>query len=260
MEAQVINNAVEQAEATVEQVMGAVVAGAEQVLELPKHPVLSEHVLDALEGKRIAWEVGVYRKSNMELYGILAQCLHYSQPLGSTDAAKKRTVVLDEFCKTRAYNVTNDTPTATKVVRAVFGRVDRRRTSTYSLVVRAALEAKVKPADMSDWIDKHGGVEEIRLGGKGEQLSAAEQVAKAKEALDAQQPIAVIHAEGLSLESNPDNAGKTCLLVAEYQANGDYNVKKIVTADSAVNAALVSIYKAKKLVNREEAKQEKLAA
>lgn len=260
MEAQVNNNVVEQAEATVEQVLDSVVAGAAQVLDLPSYPVLSEHALDALEGKRIAWEVGVYRKSNLELYSILAQCLHYSQPLDSTDAAKKRTAVLDEFCKTRGYNVTNDTPTATKVVRAVFGRVDRRRTSAYSLVIRAALDAKIKPADMSDWIDKYGGVEEIRLGGKGEQLTAAEQVAEAKQVLEAQQPIVVIHAEGLSLQSNPDDAGKTCLLVAEYQANGDYNVKEIVTADSAVNAALVSIYKAKKSAQREEAKQEKLAA
>lgn len=260
MEAQVNNNVVEQAESTVEQVMGAVVAGAEQVLELPKHPVLSEHVLEQLESKRIAWEVGVYRKSNLELYNILSQCLQYSLPMDSTEAAKKRTAVLDEFCKSRGYNVTNDTPTATKVVRAIFGRVDRRRTSTYSLVIRAALEAKVKPEDMSDWIDKHGGVEDIRLGSKGEQLTTAEQLAEAKELFKGLQQLASVHAEGISLASDSDYMGKTCLLVAEYQSGGNYTVKHIVTADSAVNAALVSIYKAKKAANREEAKQEKLAA
>ena len=269
---EVINEVIATQEATsTDHLVGALINGFTQQANLatndtsgepalPKCPVLSELVLENLEGKRIAWEVGAYRKSNLELYGILALCLQYSQPLESTDAAKKRNAVLDEFCKTRAYKVTNDTPTATKVIRAVFGRVDRRRTSTYSLVVRAALDTKIKPADMPDWIEKHGGVEEIRLGDKGDQMSAAEQVSEAQKALESQQSIVVIHAEALSLKSNPDNAGKTCLLVAEYQANGDYNVKEIVTADSAVNAALVIIYKAKKAANHEEAKQDMLAA
>lgn len=243
-----------------ENMLNAVIAGAEQVLELPKQPVLSEYVLDQMETKRIAWEVGAYRKSNYELYGILAQCLHYSQKLENIEDAKKRTAVLDDFCKTRGYTVTNDTPTATKVIRAVFGKVDRRRTSTYSLVVRAALEKKVKAEDMADWIDKNGGVEEIRLGGKDDQLTPAEQLVEAKKVFVEMQQLSSIHAEGLSLASDADYMGKPCLLVAEYQSGGNYKVKHIVTADSAVNAALMSIYKSKKAAKREEAKKEKLAA
>ena len=37
-----------------------------------KKPLLS------LETKRISWEGGTYRTSNLELYGILAECLGYA--------------------------------------------------------------------------------------------------------------------------------------------------------------------------------------
>ena len=241
-EATIINEA-----ANDENMLNAVIAGAEQMLELPKLPVLNTQVLEQLEDERKQWEFGVYRKSNLALYAILAKCLAHAQPVEDKTAAKKRMSVLDAFCKSRNYVVGNDTPLATKVVRAVFGNVDRRRVSTYSLVVRAALDEKVNANDMVQWIDAKGGIEEIRLGGGKELLSDNDKIEKVKQYFETEPALGPVHSDLLNANGwNSELIGKYCLLVAECEAEGTYLVHEIVTADAAIKAAMLSVFAAKK--------------
>ena len=245
-EATIINEAANDA-TNDENMLDAVIAGAEQVLQLPKYPVLNGQVLEMLEGKRKAWEEGVYRKSNLELYGILAQCLAYSKPLNDTDAAKKRNAELEAFCKQRKYPIGNDTPTATKVVRAIFGNVDRRRVSTYSLVVRAAMVAKIVPEKMVEWIDGQGGIEEIRLGGSNNGLTDREKVEKIKQFFETQPALGSVRSQEVNDRKwDSDLVGKPCLLYATCESDGSYLIHEIVTADSAINAAMLSLFAKKK--------------
>jgi hypothetical protein len=121
-------------------------------------------LLATLEQQRITWEEGVYRTSNQMLYAILSQCLQFGGDLDTTDANKVRRDALEAFYKQRGYRWKKDTPLMTKIVRAVFGDIDRRRISTYSLVLRQANKAAVLPSQFAEWVEQGGGVQEIRSG------------------------------------------------------------------------------------------------
>lgn len=212
------------------------------VFELPKLPDLNVHILEGLEQKRKDWEEGAYRKSNMELYGILAECLLYSVTLPSKTAAKARNAELDKFFKLRGYQNKANTPLASKVVRAVFGNIDRRRTNVYSLVIRAALDAKVTPEDLPNWIMAQGGVEEIRLAASKNHVSTAERIELVKTRLDIQEVLAVVKSDALSLVAQTDKTGHRCVLLAEQEADGSFSIQKLIYSDGAVNAAMLSVY------------------
>ena len=78
------------------------------------------------------------------------------------DNTKKRNAALEAFFKLRGYKYKAETPLVTKVVRAVFGGIDRRRTSTYSLVLRQAIKEKISPLSLAKWIEDKGGIQEIK--------------------------------------------------------------------------------------------------
>ena len=118
--------------------------------------------LSSMEAKRIAWETGVYRTSNQALYQVLAECLAYSGEL-PVSMSKLRNGALATFYKERGYRYKEDAPLVTRVVRAVFGDINRRRISTYSLVLRQAQKESIAYADLPAWIEERGGIQEIRL-------------------------------------------------------------------------------------------------
>ena len=89
----------------------------------------STKLLYAMEESRITWEEGVYRTSNQALYQVLAQCLQFCGELSIGDA-KARLASLEKFYKSRNYKYNKTKPLITRVIRAVFGDVDRRRLST----------------------------------------------------------------------------------------------------------------------------------
>ena len=163
--------------------------------------------LVALEEKRKLWETTVYRTSNQQLYALLAECLAYGGEL-SFEQAQQRSKVLSDFCQSRGYAVKKDSPLLTRIVKAVFGNVDRRRISTYSLVLRSAKASNVLPTDLAQWIEQNGGVQEIKLA----QLADA------------------------------DYLGQECVLVAVQQADGSFAVKALTRSSIAITAALQSVY------------------
>ena len=123
----------------------------------PTAPKLSE-----METKRQQWETTAFRTSNQQLYAVLADCLAYGEALPLADA-KQRTKELEEFFKLRGYSVKGDSPLLARVVKAVFGNVDRRRISTYSLVLRTAQKEGISAGKLAEWIEERGGVQEVKL-------------------------------------------------------------------------------------------------
>jgi elongation factor G len=77
--------------------------------------------------------------------------------------AKQRSAALEAFYKERGYVYKQDLPLVTRVVRAVFGARDRRRISTYSLVLRQAQKEDIMAINLAAWIEERGGVQEITL-------------------------------------------------------------------------------------------------
>jgi hypothetical protein len=197
--------------------------------------------LRSIEANRIAWENGVYRTSNQALYQVLAECLAYSGEL-PVSMAKLRNAALATFYKERGYRYKDDTPLVTRVVRAVFGDVNRRRISTYSLVLRQAQKENVAYADLPAWIEERGGIQEIRLSRSSTFVSPVQKASIGKMYFDGKPDLGTVQSEWLSVEADPSFIGQACLLLAEQQADGSFHVRAVIRNQTALKAAYAALY------------------
>lgn len=197
--------------------------------------------LVAMEARRQKWETTAYRTSNKQLYAVLADCLSYGSNEVATAAAKARNNELAAFFKERGYLVKHDSPLLTRVVKAVFGNIDRRRISTYSLVLRTAQKEGVKPAALANWIEERGGVQEVKLARSASYMSPKQKAEEAKSALSAMPTLAVAK-EKLSEHADADFVGSECVLLAEQQSDGSFHIKALCRSGTAVNAAFTALY------------------
>lgn len=198
-------------------------------------------VLEALETERVTWEQGAYRTSNQALYAVLAKCLAIAT-VDTMELVKQRNAALEAFYKERGYQYKADIHPATRVVKAVFGGVDRRRLSTYSLVLRQAIKEKVGATNLAQWIEEKGGLQEIRLGQSATYVSPKNKAASAREKFDSLPELATVKTEALSLLADASFAGNCCVLVAEQTDKGSFVVRAMTRADGAVNAAFAALY------------------
>ena len=198
-------------------------------------------VLADLETERETWEQGAYRTSNLALYSVLAKCLAIAQA-DTPELAKQRNAGLEAFYKQRGYSYKKDAPPATRVVKAVFGAVDRRRLSTYSLVLREAIKQKVLATQLAEWIEQNGGIQEIRLSQSATFVKPAAKVEIAKQQFDTLPVLASVKSEALTLLADGDFMGDCCLLIAEQNAEGAFVVRGFTRAGGAVNAAFAALY------------------
>lgn len=190
--------------------------------------------------EREVWEDTIHRTSNEMLYGLLDKCYRYYFLLKGGDAlAKKVGEDLQLHINMKGYKFLKTTHTLTKIVKCVFGS-ERRVTSTYSLVLRAALSENVKVGDVPAFIRKRGGVHEISVN-KDESKATVDKVAIAKGAI-AEKILAEVSGEafGKSLDSN--KAGQEVVIVATQMPNGSLALKAITYSQTAVKAALTAFY------------------
>jgi len=198
-------------------------------------------VLNQLESKRMAWENTAFRSSNQQLYAVLAECYLFSGDL-PLDQAKERSKQLTEFCKLRGYQIKNEAPLITRIVKAVFGNVDRRRISTYSLVLRSAKASNIQPNKLAEWIEEQGGIQEIKLARSSTYLSPKDKSDAAAKSLSQQKALALAKSDALSLLADGDNVGDECVLIAEQQADGSFAIKALTRSSTALTVALNAVY------------------
>jgi len=198
-----------------------------------------------MENSRKQWETTAYRTSNQQLYAVLADCLAYGGEL-PTEQAKERTTTLADFFEARGYAVKKDSPLLTRIVKAVFGNVDRRRVSTYSLVLRSAKAANVLPSNLAAWIEQRGGIQEVKLSRSATFVSPKAKAATAKESLSALPNLAVVKTKELTLLADGDFIGEECVLLAEQQEDGSFAIKALTRSGTAVTAALTALYSEQK--------------
>lgn len=194
-----------------------------------------------MEAKRQNWETTAYRTSNQQLYAVLADCLAYGSNEVATAIAKARNAELEAFLKSRGYLVKNDSPLLTRVVKAVFGNIDRRRISTYSLVLRTAQKEGVKPAALATWIEDKGGIQEVKLARSATYKSPKQKAEEAKSSLSSLPTLAVAKGK-LAEQADADFVGYECVLLAEQHADGSFHIKALNRSSTAVNAALAALY------------------
>lgn len=196
--------------------------------------------LSDMEARRQQWETTAYRTSNQQLYAVLADCLAYGQALPVAES-KQRNKDLAEFLAQRGYSVKKDSPLLTRVVKAVFGNVDRRRISTYSLVLRSAQQEGITADKLADWIEQRGGVQEVRLSRSASYVSAKAKAERAKSTLDSLPNLAIAK-DKLAELADAEFVGCECVLLAEQQADGSFHIKALTRSGTAVNAALTALY------------------
>ena len=193
---------------------------------------------------REAWENTVARTSNEQLYKLLARCygMYLSMSRDSEDAKQMRKD-LQTYINLKGYVFTKASHTLTKIVKCVFG-ADRRRTSTYSIVLRSALAKGKVEAEIAEFIESSGGVQEIRLA-KSNALSTKAKAELAKNTV-VEQVLAKVSGEGLAKVLDSAKVGEQVVIVATQKANGELVANAVTYSETAVNTALSAYYSANK--------------
>ena len=198
--------------------------------------------LDRLIKDRQTWEVGAYNTSNKELYAILTKCyaIDFSMS-GSETYAKIRKQTFNDYVKQQGLMFKGETPLINRIVKCVFGDVQRSRISAYAKVLKEAKRQAVAIKDLSDFISNSGGIQEIRLSKTENYVSPKDKATIATEML-ANIKLATVKGQQLSETINVEKADETCVLLATQKADGSFVVQSVVYSATAVNAALVSVY------------------
>ena len=194
-----------------------------------------------MEAKRIAWEQGAYRVSNKELYALLADCLLFSGELPVAES-KQRSAALETFFKERGYKYKKDSHIIARVVRAMFGDVDRRRISTYVLVLRQAQKSSVESTQLAQWIEDCGGIQEIKLSRSATFVSPTAKASIAKSDFANLPVLAIAKSEQLTLLADAGFLGEECVFIAEQLAGGSFAIRALVRKEGAINAAFTALY------------------
>lgn len=187
-----------------------------------------------LIARREKWEATELQASNAKLYKLLADCYILANKIA---AERKLQRQLSDILKARDIKVQKNTPLVTKVVKVVFG-AERRRASSYSLVLRAAEASGIQPLGLAAWLKSQNGVEEVRLSTSNpDRVSPKEArdrfIRTGEDRIDELAPIATLEREG----STPDQAGPV-LLIANVMSDGTTQVLRFVTDERIVSMVL----------------------
>jgi hypothetical protein len=211
--------------------------------------------LVSAERERKAWEHGIYVEANKQLYAVLARCYAFVISDSSIDGIKARSSALMAFYAERNYTYRESTPLASRVVRAVFGNVDRRRISTYSIVIRKAQRLKISASDFANWIEREGGVQEIKLGRSANYVSKKDKAAAVAKKWKRMQTLAIADDKALRQQRQSEFDGKHCLLVAMQKTDGTYDIKGVVHTEGIVAQAMATLQSATNAEDRTIAKE-----
>jgi len=202
--------------------------------------------VEQLATAREVWQLSDYARSNEKLYALIGECLSlYKDLTAKNDGTKALRVAFDDYLNTKGYVFKSSTELTNKVIRAVFGDKDRRRLSSYHVVLRVAVKQGWQVADVAAKIAEYGGVQEISLGSASGQLTAKQKAEAAKTAVN-DAVVATLKSDELDKLFNAEHIGQKAVAVLTQEADGSYSVHAVVHNNTAVTAALAAYYSANK--------------
>lgn len=242
--------------ATTHAVAAAIVPTVQQTQKAIK---VTYEAIEQLVDERMAWQDNAFRTSNEALYGLLQKCygLYKSMESGTAEGVALREG-LNLYIETKGYNFTKATHTLTKIVKCVFG-TDRRRVSTYSIVLRSALAKRVSIFEVVDFIRNAGGVEEIRLAKSPNAMSAKQKAQVAGNSVVANN-FGFVSSPALSGMLDAGKVNSNIVLIGTWQADGSVLVRAVVESETVLTAALASHYSTVKKAAEAQAAEVKAAA
>ena len=237
---------------------------AEELVTATTQRTAAVKPLVSIVSERKAWETNAYSTSNKQLYAVLAMSYaFYLATKGDSDAAKGVRAELTAFIAQNNLRFTESSHGITKVLKCVFfdgaNSVDRRRISTYSIVLRAALTQQLKAEEIAAFIENNGGVQELRLAKSLTAKTAKQRAALGRDAVGQANILATFSSAELSrqIDSTEFDTPMAAIIVA--RPNGTVEVRGLVKSKGAVNAALVGYVSANKDKAAKEAAQKEVA-
>jgi hypothetical protein len=198
-----------------------------------------------LVSTRIEWENNAYRKSNEQLYALLAECFSmYTAMCLDNDRAKQLRKDLNDYIESNKLTFKKSTHTLVRIVRCVFGEADKRRISTYGIVLRSAFSQQIESTKLVDFIKQYGGVQEIKLA-KTNALSVKAKAEVALTSLDTE-VIAEIENKAVATKLDASKIGQRVIFIAKQLSNGKFVINGAVNSEGAVNTAMAAYYSANK--------------
>lgn len=202
---------------------------------------------------RQGWEQEEYLRSNERLYSLLANCYETGWRMNSTKpSAQLLKAAFHEYCETQGFSFKSNTHLIARIVRVVFGMEDRRRISAYAVALKFALQAKVEPADVINYIKQAGGIEEVRRTGGKKKTSIKQRAKQGLAALESP-ALGEIENDLLSQQFDATNYMDAVLLIATHEPNGKFVIRRMVQNGTAVTAALAALSKTAQEEQREQA-------
>ena len=216
--------------------------------------------LKQLSAEVSTWEAGAYASSNATLYGLLQKSYAlYLELTKKTDGdLKLKKQGMADYMSANALERYVDKPLPQRIIACVFGKRDRRRIHTYSLVLRYIIAQHWEIADVPAMITAAGGVQEISLGRPSSSMTTKEKVAVASHQVkDA--VLARVRSTELSNTFDPEKTGERFAAVLTQEADGSYSINCMVKSSTAVNAALAAYFNANKVANNKAAEEQEAA-
>lgn len=174
------------------------------------------------------------------------------------DAARELRAAVDATLKAQGFKLSDSVHTITKIVKCVFG-ADRRRVSAYSIALRAALAAKVSAKDLPTFIRAQGGVEELRLSQSPNAMTPKRKAEAAAQVI-ANSVLGSVKIKGISTQLDAAMLGCQHVLIVTQEANGAFTINALVSAPSAVNAALAAFHTQQKPKQEAKAAENRITA
>ncbi len=114
-----------------------------------------------LVAAREKYETETLARSNAELYGILSEVLGLFYTTLEENCVAKTVAQMKSVLTERGVRVQGNTPAITVFVRYVFNS-DRKRSYNYTCTLMAALQHKIQPENLAEFISGKHGVEECK--------------------------------------------------------------------------------------------------
>lgn len=192
-----------------------------------------------LSSKRKSWEEGTYKKSNEDLFLLLGECLEfYTELKGDT----KKIKALNDYLRTHSNWFSEGAGLETRIVRAVFDPIMKKRAYGYAKVIKIAAAEKKPDENMVDFITNRGGVEELRRtkkDGKSPANLRRDNIDNAKKTLNA--IASIVEPFEVSAPTHEINEGAEHSLfvaVMRVENDGKYSLVYETSSVSLINAAL----------------------
>lgn len=208
--------------------------------------------IEALGAEREDWESKELKSSNERLYMILLKCYNATVAmLGNSDAQKKMKGAFEALCDSQSIKFKDSTKLSQRVVRVVWGDCGsnpdtsvRKRISVYGRAIQVLIEdSKVNADNFIQTIKDAGGVEEIHRAAKAgaNSLTVKELDKVGKITVTTAPVIESIRSESLSKKVDSGKTSDVVLLVATYESDGSFSVRRVVQNETALKNVFTSI-------------------